>query len=129
MTLHQHKFSWNGNETLRDEIIAAGKKYYDEAEKLPHKGMTRTKKIFEVGVNVNRGFEHTDPETMELYYAFKHLGELTDKACTEQNIHISLVRLATLREGGKWDKEKKLREQNFEKSLKRAKKYGQYIKV
>ena len=91
--------------------------------------MTRTKKIFIVGVNVNHGFKYTDPETMELYNTFKHLGELTDKACTEQKIHISLVRLATLREGVKWDKEKKLREQNFERSLKLAKKHGQYIEV
>lgn len=114
------KFLWENNENLRDEIAAAGKKYHEEAEKI--KGPNRASKIFTAGVNVNRGFTHNDPSTMEFAKAFENLGKLKERACVIEGLSIALVDLAAIPDNPKFDKERKIKQERLEKYIKLSEK-------
>jgi len=126
MTLPKLKFSWKGNQTLRKEIAAAGKKYYEETAKI--EGPQRFHKMFTAAVNVNRGFKHIDPSMQEFAQAFKNLCDLKQK-CFEKGLDDSLVDLAALPLDKKYDTGRKFGRKYLTKLIKKAKESGQYLEV
>ena len=113
------KFSWKNLEHLKEAVMMAGKRYYEEAEKI--QGINSSAKMFSAVTRSARGLP-IDASLEPFVRAFKNLDDLKEKCVFEHNLHISLVSLSSLPSGKNFDVERKLREENFARSKRRAKK-------
>ena len=114
------RFTWNGYGHLQKRIEDAGKKYYQEAEKI--QGDDRAARLF-TATNYRNGSK-VEPALSDFVVAATALNKLKHECVFKHNLDISLVALATLPNEKKFGNERNLRHQNLLNSMDAAKKQG-----
>ena len=118
-------FSWINHAKLKKQVEDAGKRYFDEAEKI--QGADRDAKKIIAIMNFRQKGEMNNADLRSYIEAYSDLNNLKRECVIKHNLDISLVALASLPNYAKFDVERKKRQDDLEKSIIAAKKEGVYF--